>query len=165
MLPNKVYIDSCILFRWFLWKFYQRKYKKEPKIIRYLNENASKTKSYVSILTIAELVKILKHDERFKNKDLNIEYIEKLIEELQNIAKFDIINTIRLNGFSIDGVILSKNIVKYVELHPDLIDCIHVDIAKTYELWFLTDEKKIGKLKVLYNSVMTENKFFKQDFD
>lgn len=167
MLPNKVYIDTCILYRWFLWKFYPRKYGKEPKIIRYLSEENSKTRSYVSIITIAELVELLRFDGNFKDKNLGSDTIIALINELQNILNLEIINykNIKMGDNSFNGIIVSDNIVKFAEFHKEIIDCIHVDIAKSCELCFLTDETKIGSMKSFYNNIMTENKFFKQDFD
>ncbi|OIN86724.1 MAG: hypothetical protein COY38_02870 [Candidatus Aenigmarchaeota archaeon CG_4_10_14_0_8_um_filter_37_24] len=60
------------------------------------------------------------------------------------------------------GVIISGNIVRYSDKNPHLIDSIHLDIVRSHDLCFLTDEKKLGNLKTFYENIMTENKFMKQ---
>jgi len=165
MRPDKIYLDTCLLIRWFLWRFDQKKYGREPRIIRFLSETKKYVKSYISIVSVAELVKILKYDDEFKKFEIKTSRIIELIDELQQIIGFDIIRNIVVNNTKVEGVIISKDIIKYVQLHPHLSDCIHVDIAKRYELCFLTIESRTGKLKQLYADIMTEKKFFKQKFN
>ncbi len=161
MKPDKIYIDNMFLVRWFLHKFYPIKYKKEPAIIKFLSDDEEMEK-YISVISIAELVKTLKYDDKFKKFKLKFQFIEDLIIELQNMIGFDVILKENIKGVKIDGVIISKNIKNFAYVHPHLIDCIHVDISKSHELYFITDEKKMGKLKGLYENIMTENKLRKQ---
>lgn len=161
MAPNKIYLDNTSLVRWFLRKFYPDKHKQEPQIIRFLNEH-NEIETYVSILSIAELVHTLKHGEEFRKFNLGFEFIKKLIEELQNIIGFSIIKTVSISGTEIDGIIVSGNIIKYVFKHRHLADCIHLDIARQNDIWFVTYEKRMGELKEYYSNIMTEDKLMRQ---
>ncbi len=159
----QIYLDNTSLVRLFLKRFYPEKHKQEPRIIRFLNENKREIKSFVSTISIAELVHTLKHGEDFKKFNLNFNYIKELIGELQDIIGFDIIQTEKMkDGTEIDGVIVSNHVVEYVFKHKHLPDCIHVDIARQHELTFVTYEKAMGELKEYYDNIMTEEKLMKQ---
>lgn len=161
MQPEKVYLDNTSLVRWFLKRFYPRKYKRDPQIIRFLSEH-KEIRCYISIFSVAELVQVLKHGQEFRKFKLKFKYILKLIEELQNIILFDIIQTVKIGGTSIKGVVVSHEIVKYVFKHRHLIDCIHLDIARQNDLWFVTYEKRMGELKEYYEKIITEAKMMKR---
>lgn len=161
MLPDKIYLDNTSLVRWFLKRFYPKKYKRDPQIIRFLNEH-KEIDTFVSILSVAELVHTLKHGEEFKKFGLKFDHIKGLIEELQNIIGFEIIQTVKINDTQIDGIVISGNIIKYVFKHRHLADCIHLDIARQNEIWFVTYEKRMGELKEYYENIMTEDKLMKQ---
>ena len=161
MKPGKIYIDNNLLIRWFLHRFYPRKHKREPQIIRFLSEH-KEIKKYISLISVAELVHTLKYGKEFQNFKLDLNYIRVLIEELQNIVGFDIIQKQKVNGMEINGIVISGDVVKFVNVHEHLIDCMHIDIAKSHELFFITHEKKIGQLKKLYENIMTDDKLLKQ---
>ena len=151
MKPDKIYIDTMFLVRWFLFRFRKRKYDELPRMIEFLREH-EEIEKHISVISVAEFVKVLKYNKEFRRYKLTISYIKELIKKLQNFIDLEILKDQRI----------SHQIVKYVESHPELIDCIHLDIAKSNELCFITDEKKIGKLKNLYKNIMTENKLMKQ---
>ncbi len=158
----QVYLDNTSLVRWFLKRFYPKKYKDDPQIIKFLNEHKSEIKSFVSTISIAELVHTLRHGDAFVKFSLGFNYIKELIGELQDIIGFDIIQTEKIGEVDIDGVIISNDIVKYVFKHRHLVDCIHVDIARQHELTFVTYEAAMGELKEYYGKIMTEDRLMKQ---
>jgi len=162
MVDYQIYLDNTSLVRWFLKRFHPEKHKQEPQIIKFLNEHKREIKSFVSTISIAELVHTLRHGEAFEKFNLNFNYIKELIGELQDIIGFDIIQTEKIDGTEIDGVIVSNYVVKYVFKHKHLTDCIHVDIARQHELTFVTYETAIGELKEYYDNIMTEEKLMKQ---
>ncbi|MBI3412857.1 MAG: hypothetical protein HY051_02125 [Candidatus Aenigmarchaeota archaeon] len=53
---------------------------------------------------------------------------------------------------------LGKEMIKK---HGEMVDCLHVAIAKTNSLLFITHEGKIGVLKEFYENVDTFNHFSK----
>ena len=161
MKPEQIYIDNNLLIRWFIHKFNRKKYKSMPEIIKFLNEHPE-IKKYISLLSVAELVHTLKYGEDFQKFNLNLKYIEKLLSELQNIINLDIIMKEKRNGVEIDGVIISKDLIKLIDKHRHLIDCMHLDIAKSHDLSFVTHEAKMGELKPLYENIMTDDKLMKQ---
>ncbi len=161
MIPNKIYLDNTILIRYFLRKFYPQKYKNEPQIIRFLNEH-TEIQKFISIISIAELVKKLIHGNDFKKFDICFDYAMKLIEEFQSMLNFKIIETMENNNVVIDGIVVTKNIIKYISIHSDLPDCIHLDIARQHDIWFVTYEKELGRLKEEYGNIITEDKLMKQ---
>ena len=132
-----------------------------PRIIEFLSEHEEIDK-FISLISVAELVCALKYDKEFRRFSVKTSYIQKLLEELQSTMDLKIILTEKVKRTRIEGVIISSNIVKYLNKHNHLVDCIHLDIAKSHELCFLTDEKKMGNLKTFYKNIMTENKFMKQ---
>ncbi|OGI14774.1 hypothetical protein A3K63_02775 [Candidatus Micrarchaeota archaeon RBG_16_49_10] len=139
------------LIRWFLFRFRRVKHESPPIIIEFLR-NHGEIKKFISIVSMAEFIKVLLYDKDFINYKLTTSYANKLIQELQDVIELKVIH----------GEKISDDIVLYIERHPELIDCIHLDIAKSNELCFITDEKKIGKLKAVYGNIMTENKLMKQ---
>lgn len=154
MRPDKVYIDTMFLIRWFLSEL--NRSKKLPFIIKLLIER-TEIKKFISVFSILEIIRVLKYDKKFRKFDLEVTYIKKLIEKLQNDLDFEIIMNKEANG-----IFVSNEVVKFIEIHDQIMDCIHFDIAKNNNLCLLTDDKKIGNLKTFYKNIMTENKFRKQ---
>lgn len=161
MKPDKIYIDNSVLIRWFLHKLHPKKYKTEPQIIRFLTEHREIEK-FISLISVAELVHTIKHGENFQSFGLKLNYIRGLLSELQNVTDLKIISKEKINGVEINGVVVSENIVNFVDKHRHIIDCIHVDLAKSHDLFFITHEKNMGVLKEFYDKIMTDDKLMKQ---
>lgn len=117
---------------------------------------------FISLFSIAELVHTLKYGKSFRKFKINFKTIESLIEELQGIVGFDIILKDKIKGVKLNGIVVSGDIIKFLDEHNHILDCIHVDVAKSHDLFFITYEKKIGRIKDLYKKIMTENKLMKQ---
>jgi hypothetical protein len=159
---DKVYIDTDLLVGWFLSKFYPKKHK-EPLIVKFLSEYRNKIKSYISMISIAEIMGLLIHDSKFKDLKLKSDFIEKLISELQTIIGFNVIfSKARVFEQEIICLQITDKVIEYIAVHPHLVDCIHLDIAKSNDLFFVSHEDKIGKLKDLYPKIMTDKKLEKQ---
>jgi len=156
----EIYIDNSLLIRWFLSKFYPESYNEVPQIIKFLSTK-TEIKKYISLMSIAELVRTLKYGEKFERFGLSLRFIHSLIEEMQSVVGFDIILRDNVDGTELNGIIISGDIIKLIDKHRHLIDCIHVDIAKSHDLTFVTYEKKIGRMKEIYDHILTENKLMK----
>lgn len=104
----------------------------------------------------------MKYDELFRKFKLKLSHIRSLIEELQAICRFKIILNEKINGVKVEGVVVSSDIIQFLDKHEHIVDCIHIDLAKSHELCFVTAENKIGKIKALYKDIVTENKLMKQ---
>lgn len=159
MEPNKIYLDNMFLVQWALYKFFPRKHKRQPRIIEFLSHH-KQIEKYISLVSIAELTRTLKYGDEFRKMKLDLKRIIQLIEEMQNIAGLKILLKDTFNNAKLNGIVISYEIIKFIDKH--IIDCIHIDIAKSHELFFISNEKKIGRVKDIYKHVMTENKLMKQ---
>lgn len=161
MKPEKIYIDNSLLVRWFLRRLHPKKFKTEPQIIRFLTEH-KEIKKFISILSVAELVHTLKYSKDFQSFGLKLSYILDSLAELLKAMDVEVISRENIGGMEIDGVIVSENVVKFVDMHQHLVDCIHVDLAKSHDLFFITHERDMGVLKEFYEKIMTDDKLMKQ---
>lgn len=161
MIPERVYIDNSLLVRWFLWKFNPHKYPREPQVIRFL-ASLERVEKYISLISVAELVHTLRYGDDFSGYRLTLRRIEELIQELQGVLGFVLIEQEKVQDTDVGGIIITRDVVRFIDKHKELADCLHVDIAKRNQLCFVTYEKKIGVLKELYDNIMTENKLMKQ---
>lgn len=158
MKPEKVYIDTMFLIRWFLYILEKRKI---PRIIKFLNEQ-KKIQKHISLISIAEAFKVLKHGNDYKKYNLQDDQIEGMLSSLQEYISLKVILRDEIEGIRLKGIVVSTDIIDFVKKHGEIRDCIHVDVAKSHNLYFLTDDRKIGRLKGLYKNIMTEKKFIKQ---
>jgi hypothetical protein len=161
MKPDKIYIDNSVLIRWFLHKLFPKKHKNIPQIIRFLTEH-KEIKKFISILSVAELVHTLKYGKDFQSFRLKLNYILDSLVELQKAMDMEVITKENISGMEINGIIISENVVKFVDNHQHLLDCIHADLAKSHDLFFITHEKNMGVLKEFYDKIMTDDKLMKQ---
>jgi hypothetical protein len=161
MKPEKIYIDNSVLIRWFLHKLHPKKHKTEPQIIRFLTEH-KEIEKFISIVSVAELVHTIRYGKDFQGFGLKLSYIRDLLMKLQNVTDLKIISKEKISGAEINGVVISENVINYVDKHRHLIDCIHVDLAKSHDLYFITHEKDMGILKEFYDKIMTDDKLMKQ---
>ncbi len=161
MKPDKVYVDNSLLVRWFLHRLYPNRYSDTPQIIKFLTKEKGMQK-FISLISVAELVHTLKYGKDFAGKNLTIGAIKALIDELQNIMGFEIILRDKIGEAQLNGVVVSTDILEFLDKHQHIIDCIHVDIAKQHDLFFVTYEGKIGRMRKFYDKTMTENKLLKQ---
>lgn len=161
MKPDKIYIDNNLLVRWFLHKLHPKKFKNEPQVIKFLSDH-QEIEKYISIVSVAELVRTVRHGDDFQGFGLKLNYIRDLLTELQNVTGLKIISKEKFNNVGINGVVISENIINFVDRHRHLIDCIHVDLAKSHDLFFITHDRDIGVLKEYYEKIMTDDKMMKQ---
>jgi len=161
MKPDKIYIDNSLLVRWFFNRLHPKKYKTEPQIIRFLTEHRE-IRKFISILSVAELVHTLKYGKEFQSFGLKLSYILDSLIELQKAMNMEVISKENIGGMEINGVIVSENIVRFVDKHQHLVDCIHADLAKSHDLFFITHERDMGVLKEYYDKIMTDDKLMKQ---
>ncbi len=157
-VPRRIYLDTNILVGWFksqlsvgqtkskLIDHLRRFGPRNPDVIKFLI-NHRDIEKFISIFTIAEIVHVLKYSDEFKGYDLELATIKWLMELLQEAVGFSVIKEVSLGGNSIKGVIISPDIVDFVDKHSHIIDCIHIDIAKHNELTFVSNERDLGKMK------------------
>ena len=60
------------------------------------------------------------------------------------------------------GISLSADIINYTYLCGDLKDAIHVEIAKSNKLSFITKDDKVGRIKPLYPEITGIRKFIRR---
>ncbi len=161
MRPCKIYIDNNLLIRWFLHKLHKRKFKSEPQVIKFLIDH-KEIEKFISLISVAELVHTLRYGNDFQGFGLKLNYIRDLLAELQNALDLKIISEEKINGVNIEGVIISKNIVNFVDKHHHIIDCMHIDLAKSHDLFFITHERELGVMKEFHEKIMTDDKLMKQ---
>ena len=89
MQPNEIYLDTSLLIGWFKHILEKRKKTEEPEIIEFLN-NKPEIKRYISVITVAEIIEVLKSKD-FKNYKLEKSYILDLIVNLRNTLNLIII--------------------------------------------------------------------------
>jgi hypothetical protein len=104
----------------------------------------------------------LKNDEKFRKYNFSDAEIESLISTLQAIVGFNIIIEMKTDGIPIKGNVITETVAEYAKKCGHVLDCVHIDMARTNDLTFVTTEKKLGRIKELYDQVMTENKYIKQ---
>ena len=161
MKPDKIYIDNSLLVRWFLRRLNPKKYKIEPQIIRFLSEHKEINK-FISILSVAELVHTLKYGKDFQAYGLKLSYILDSLAELLKSMEIEVISKENFGGMEINGIVISENIVRFVDRHKHLADCIHVDVARSHDMFFVTHERDMGVLKEFHEKIMTDDKLMKQ---
>ncbi len=170
---EEVYLDTCILIgclEWLIKKGYHkisyfdkllRRDKEQPFVIVFFKEHEKVTK-WISLVSEAEIMKILKFDNKFKKYNLTYEQIIGLIEILREILNFRTIVEFEKDGKTIKGNLVTGDIRKYAYEHDHIIDCIHVDISRQNELLFITEESRLPKLNKLTNDIITFNGYTKQ---
>lgn len=177
----EIYLDTCFLTAW-VKRALENEDLESLGSVKFLNETPEIV-SFISSLTGAETIRTVLHGKEFKdhvkNFRIDSQYIIDLINDIQNTAKFEYIRGIfpdanQKNGkpleikgkkIFLDRLILTKQLPKYLEICSHLIDCIHVDIAMQNGLIFVTNERKLGKLKTLIpdeKKIMTFKKLRKQ---
>ena len=161
MKPQKIYLDNSLLVRWFLRKLKPEKYEQEPQIIRFLS-GLTGVEKFISLISLAELINTLKHGDDFKRYNLTLPIIGALIEEMQSTVGFKIITTENIRGTEVEGIIITPFVLRLIDIHGELADCLYVDIARRNSLSFITHESRIGRLKELYDNTMTDDKLMKQ---
>jgi len=163
MEKKLIYLDTNLLIG-AIKEMLEKKDVTNVGVVKFLSEN-SNIESFISTLSVAEIVKVFRHDNEFKKYKLNFKRIISLIESLQNMMRFKLISNMKLTdekglpiGDSPNGIVITKDIIRYADIHHEHIDCMHVDLAKTNELTFVTQEDRLGKLKDEYENIMTFNK-------
>ena len=162
MQPNEIYLDTSLLIGWFKHILEKRKKTGEPEIIEFLNDKPE-IKRYISSITIAEIIEVLKSKD-FKNYKLEKSYILDLIVNLRNTLNLIIIEEFEEKGRKqLKNIILdSRNIVDFTFLGGEVIDAIHTEIARSNNIYFITRDENIGKTKELYPKIMGLKHFIKQ---
>ena len=151
----KVYLDTNIIFGYFLAKSKELKGKRVelPKIFRFLYENKDRFEFYISPLTKGEIIRRMR-------TELNIETnkVKKLWEEFVSVLSVKIIDVSRLNlektwKFVID-------VVSQVPIKKRFTNLEHLSIAKQLNLYFLTGDKEIlRKCKKFYPKILSYVEF------
>ncbi len=152
---------SKIKTRFRISEFISRSKIENPSVIEFLS-NHREIEKYISIITVAEAIRVLKYDDDFRRYKLDLESIKALISKLQEIVGFSILEEVVVENRKFKGIIVTPEIIKFIDKHEHLIDCIHIDIAKFHELTFISNEEEYGELKALYPNIMTANKLIKQ---
>ncbi len=134
--------------------------KKEltTEITNLLKEHKDLIKPHISTLTVAEIIEVLRTDSKFGKyhfeEDENLKRISGLISKLIGVMNIKIIE---------DGIKINNDVIKFVHKHPEVIDCLHVILAKQNELTFITEEaERIGRLKIFYSKIMSYDKLKRQ---
>lgn len=155
---KQIYIDTSLLQEWFA-RLMRNERKEEPKILEFLRERKEITK-FISIFTIAELVEnLLFHEKRIRDFMKRTQVIESFAELLMQTTGIKIIEFEKEDEHT--GIFVSPNIVKYTGICGSVKDAIHVCIAEHEDLWLITHDDKIGKLKPLYTKITTDTHLLK----
>ena len=147
MKPDKTYLDSNLLV-----DFYRRLMRKKrfeyPEIIDFLTERKELPK-FISSLSLLEIGAVTKK-----------EFPAFTLKDLENFTK-SLIDTIGLEVIYLPEINW-KNALQYAMLCHDARNSLHIDIARSRDLWFITRDKDDPRVKSVYPKVMGENKFRKQ---
>ncbi len=160
--PNRVYLDTNLVYNWFKLHFTKRrKQADEEEIIKFLAGHRE-IECFISAFTVAEIAANLRNE--FKDR-ITLEQIKYLVQVLQDtincqIIKFDKFKDMKNQDR--EGILISPEIIKFAFGCLDASDAIHVDIAKSSDLCFVTRDENVTRVKVVYENVMGEKKFRKQ---
>jgi len=156
---------SNLLIGWFRYILEKRKKTGEPKILEFLNNNPE-IKRYISSISIAEIIEVLRSKD-FKSYRLEKPYILDLIDALRNSLNLIIIEEFEEKGRKqLKNIILdSKNIVNFTFLCGEVVDAIHIEICRSNNLYFITRDEGIGRVKEEYPRIMGLKHLIKQFSD
>jgi predicted nucleic acid-binding protein len=149
---EKFYLDTNILFGYFLKKILERKgIYKESKVTNFLIVSSKKLKYAVSILTKAEVARILKS---------NFGIDEDAIKEMWNGFLFDVSPSYIAVHQSLEEIYEEIiNIVSKIPMKKRVTNLEHLIIAKKNSLIFVTGDKEITeKCKNSYEKIWSYNK-------
>lgn len=154
---KQVYVDTNLVYEWFS-RLMRSEKREEPKIIKFFCEH-KEIKKFVSIFTVAELIEklLFKQDgikEHMKNKEMVLSFLRSLMQ----------MTGIQIIGFKEEdegSIFVSSKIIEYTVICRSMKDAIHVSIAKQENLWFLTHDDEIGKLKPAYEKIITDTHLFR----
>ena|SRR3989344_6745232 len=160
--PDKVYLDTNLMYNWFKLRFTKkRKQADEEEIIKFLAQH-KEIECFISAFTVAEIVARLKNE--FKDL-ITLNDIRYSIEIFQDSINCQIIKLDKFRDMKDkdrEGILISPQIVEFAFECLDSKDAIHIDIAKSNDLWFITRDNDVTRVKNIYNNVMGEKKFRKQ---
>ena len=155
----QIYIDTSLLNEWFARLMRGEKPEKDPEIIRFLGAYKDIEK-FISIFTIAELVEsLLFHEKRIRDHMKKMEIIESFAKLLMETTGLKIIELEKKDEHK--GVFISPQVVKYTSICGSVKDAIHVCIAQYEDLWLITHDNKFGRLKPLYEKILTDRNLLK----
>jgi len=145
-MTMNIYLDTNMIIGWFKEVAKARKKNaniKEPEKLKFLV--SQRYNLYVSTLTKLEVIRYL-----VSQWGISGDEAEKLWEEF--IVTYNII-VLELETISIKSL---KDIIKKVETRKKtLVNLMHLEIAKTYNLWLLTGDKGLLKCKFYYDKIIS----------
>lgn len=158
MKIDKIYLDTNLLIGWFKWILKKKKRKgDEPKITKFLSEH-EEISTFISSFSVIEIVGVISND--YKKPDGTPKYtlndIKSFIENLNKYLKITVLEEKRIVSLPI------KKLIGISRRCRHLADSIHVYLAEKEDIWFITTEVKLGRLKPYYPKIMTEKRLIKQ---
>jgi len=147
---EKVYLDINIFREWFI-----RTIKNNITpifYVQFLSEHGEIEKR-ISVFSIAELVETLLKEPKLQGWNLTKEWILSLIEIFRDTVGVKIIEEDETSKGQYTGFVVSPKIVEFTYLCGDLKDSVHVDIAKSNDLLFITKDDEAGRVKTAYPKV------------
>lgn len=155
---KQIYIDTSLLHGWFA-RLMRGEKEGNTEIVKFLIDQ-KEIKKFISIFTIAELVEsLLFHEKRIRDYMKKKEVIESFAEILIETTGIRILELEKRDEHK--GIFISPKIVEYTALCGSVKDAIHVVIAEHEDLWLITHDNKIGKIKPLYNRIITDKHLLK----
>ncbi len=155
----RIYLDTSIIREWFVNII--RGDRGEPFYIEFMRTH-NEFEKFISIYGIAELIETLKNEPEIQHKKLTKEFIMELIKLLQTTINMKIIESTDKENTEFKGISLSADIIDFTYLCGDLKDAIHVEIAKSNKLSFVTKDDKAGRIKPLYPEIVGIRKFIRR---
>ena len=156
---NQIYIDTSLLHEWFARLMRGEKQYYEPKIIAFLRKH-SEINKFISIFTIAELVESLLFREKGIHDHMKkLETINSFVQVFVETTGIKIIEFEKKDVHR--GIFISPNIVKYTAECGEVKDAIHVCIAEHEDLALVTHDDKFGRIKPLYEKIVTDKHLMK----
>ena len=160
---ENIYIDVNLIFRWIELTFFSRHPQKadEEKFIKFLSEH-KEIKVYISAFTAAEIA--AKLSKQF-GENATPELIKTIIETLINTLgaetiKYEIF--FDKQGKERKGLLISQELPNMALACRDAKDAVHICLAKSNDLLFVTRDKDATRVRTIYEKVTGAEKYIKQ---
>lgn len=149
-ITERAYLDINIFREWFV-----RTIRGDTTPIFYVEFLSEHTEieKRISIFSIAEIVETLLKEPELQGWKLTKEWILSLIVIFRDAIGVKIIEEDENYKGQYRGFVVSPKIVEFTYLCGDLKDSVHVDIAKSNDLLFITKDDEIGRVKNAYPRV------------
>ena len=163
---ERVYLDTSVVLPWFQNLMRGTKDSRgtieTPEIIEFLIARPEIAK-YISYFTIAEIVKeLMFKTDKVRSHLKRLEIVQSFVLTFQGtIPNLSIIELEESKNGEKGILIPIPELLQYTALIGDTSDAIHVCIAKHEDIYLVTKDDKVGKVKILYPKTIGMKDFAK----